>query len=112
VSKVKDRKITVSLAADLAETVDKHVEKHPQETNRSKVVEQALRIWETLHQYGDVQKVLDEAMSLYKKEQERELYRSYYANLSPEARVEAAGWRQIGEETASRRARSVKKAQR
>jgi Arc/MetJ-type ribon-helix-helix transcriptional regulator len=108
-SKVRDRKITVSLAADLADAVDKHVEEHPQETNRSKVIEEALRLWELLHQFGEVQTVLEEAMALYKKERERELYRSYYADLTEEARAEAQGWRQIGEETASRRARAAHK---
>ncbi len=104
--KVKDRKITISLAADLTEAVDKHVQEHPRQTNRSKIIEEALRAWETLHQHGDVAQVLEEAMTLYKKEQERELYRSYYAELSDQARHEAAGWRQIGEETASRMADS------
>jgi Arc/MetJ-type ribon-helix-helix transcriptional regulator len=111
-SKVKDRKITVSLAADLAETVDKHVEQHPQETNRSKVIEEALRLWEILREHGEVQKVLAEAMSLYKKERERELYRSYYADLSQGAKAEAEGWRQVGEEAASRRGGLVQKAKR
>jgi hypothetical protein len=53
--KRKDRKITVSLAADLADRVDEH-----------------------------------------EQDWERELYSSYYANLSEEAKFEAAGWRQIG----------------
>jgi hypothetical protein len=106
--KVKDRKITVSLAADLADSVDKYVEEHPRQTNRSKIFEEALRVWETLHQHGEVQKVLEEALSLYRKEQERELYRSYYAERSDEAKQEASGWRQIGEESASRHAPAVK----
>lgn len=48
---------------------------------------------------GDLQKVLEEAM-------ERELYRSYYANLGEKAKLEAAGWRQIGLSTSVRRDRS------
>jgi metal-responsive CopG/Arc/MetJ family transcriptional regulator len=100
--KTKDRKITVSLASDLAQSVDNYVHAHPDTTNRSKVVESALRWWEVLRQYGDADKVFEDAMQLYKKQQEREAYRSYFANLSDEAKAEAAGWRQIGEETASR----------
>jgi hypothetical protein len=100
--KAKDRKITVSLAADIAQSVDKYVDEHPDATNRSKIVEAALRWWEVLRQYGDAETVFDEAIQLYKKQQERELYRSYYAGLSGEARAEEAGWREVGEETASR----------
>ncbi len=100
--KVKDRKITVSLAADLADAVDKHVRENPTETNRSKVVEEALRVWQTLSHQGDVQEIFEEAMALYKREHERELYRSFYSSLSEDAKNEAAGWRQIGEETGAR----------
>ena len=49
-------------------------------------------------------------MTLYKKEQERELYRSYYADRSEGAKLEAAGWRQIGEESASRQAARINTA--
>jgi metal-responsive CopG/Arc/MetJ family transcriptional regulator len=100
--KTRDRKITVSLAADLAQSVDKYVDEHPDATNRSKIVEAALRWWEELRQYGDAGKVFDEALQLYKKKQERELYRSYYADLSDEAKAEESAWREVGEETASR----------
>lgn len=100
--KAKDRKITVSLAPDIAQSVDSYVHEHPDTTNRSKVIESALRWWEVLRQYGDAEKVFEDAMQLYKEHQEREVYRSYFANLSEEAKAEAAGWRQIGEETASR----------
>jgi hypothetical protein len=101
VGKIKDRKITISLAADVAATVDMHVAEDPGQTNRSKIIEEALRVWETLHQYGDVQKVFEDAINLYKQEQERELYRSYYTDRSEEAKLEAAGWRQVGADSAS-----------
>jgi len=101
--KIKDRKITVSLAADLAESVDTYVEQHSDTINRSKLVEMALGWWNVCRQYGDPGKVFEEAIEIYQKRQERELYRSYFAELSDEAKEEAAGWRQIGEETASRR---------
>ena len=101
--KTKDRKITVSLATDLAQAVDSYVSEHADTTNRSKVIESALRLWEILRQYGDADAVLEDAIELYKKQREREIYRSYFADLSEEAKAEAAGWREIGEETASRR---------
>jgi metal-responsive CopG/Arc/MetJ family transcriptional regulator len=101
--KNNDRKITVSLAYDLAQSVDSYVCERSGTTNRSQVVESALRMWEVLRQYGDAETVLAEAIDLYKKQQEREAYRSYFADLSEESNAEAAAWRQIGEETASRR---------
>jgi hypothetical protein len=58
--------------------------------NRSKIVEEALRVWQTLHQAGDVDKVLEEALRLFRKEQELKVYRSYYAALSNEVKFEAA----------------------
>ena len=100
--KIKDRKITVSLAADLAQSVDDYVKKHADVTNRSKVIESALRWWVTLREYENADEVFEEAVRLYEKHRERELYRSYFATVSDEAKAEAAGWRQIGEETAAR----------
>jgi metal-responsive CopG/Arc/MetJ family transcriptional regulator len=92
----------VSLAEDLAQAVDNYVDEHPGSANRSKVIEAALRWWDTLRQYGDADDVFEEAIELYKKQKERESYRAYYADLTDAAKTEAAGWREIGEETASR----------
>ncbi|MBU6455341.1 MAG: ribbon-helix-helix protein, CopG family [Cyanobacteria bacterium REEB67] len=100
-AKIKDRKITVSLAADLADVIDERVRHAAGNTNRSKIFEEALRAWESLHQHGEVSVVLERALVLYEQEQERELYRAYYADLGDAAKNEAAGWRQIGAESAS-----------
>jgi metal-responsive CopG/Arc/MetJ family transcriptional regulator len=100
-SKLKDRKITVSVREELAAAVDNYVQEQGNATNRSKVIDKAIELWNVLHQHGEPDEILEAALNLYRREQERELYRSYYANLSTEAKEEAAGWRQLGEDTAA-----------
>lgn len=90
-SKTPDRRITVSIAADLADDVDSYVNK-TERTNRSEVVEQALRLWERLSAYDDKEDVLKEALRLYEEQQERELYRAYYAGLTDEERADDSNW--------------------
>jgi len=99
-SKRPDRRITVSLAAELADTVDQYVGQ-TLGTNRSEVVEQALRLWELLAQYPDRDKVLREALGLYEKQQERELYRAYYAELGEPARTEDRDWAELSQDSAA-----------
>ncbi|HEY9871746.1 MAG TPA: ribbon-helix-helix protein, CopG family [Candidatus Obscuribacterales bacterium] len=99
-SKTRDRRITVSVAAELVDKVDEYVSK-TQRTNRSEVFEQALRLWESLAQYPDKDRVLQEAMNLYEKQQERELYRAYYAELSEAARAEDRDWTELSQDSAA-----------
>jgi hypothetical protein len=40
-------------------------------------------------------------MKLYEEHEDRELYRSYYAELSQQARAESAAWTLLAEETAA-----------
>jgi len=40
-------------------------------------------------------------MKLYEEQQECELYRAYFAELSDQSRAEAAGWTKLAEETAA-----------
>ena len=85
--KARDRRFTVSVAADVAERLDYRVRTNAN-ANRSALVEEALRVWETLAEYPDKQKTLNQALELYEKEQEREIYRSYYSELSESAKAE------------------------
>ncbi len=103
-SKMPGRRFTVSVAAELANKIDEHVS-NTDHANRSQVVEEALRLWDCLAEYPDKEDVLSQALRLYESQQERELYRSYYAELSADARAEDAGWRQLGEEVAVKRKR-------
>lgn len=100
-NKIPDRRFTVSVAADLADKIDEYVS-NTDNANRSEVVEQALRLWESLAKYPDKDQVLQEAMSLYEKQQERELYRAYYAELSKRAQAEDAAWSELSKESAAR----------
>ena len=97
-STIRDRRFTVSVAADVADKLDQYVSA-TENANRSAVVEQALRLWETLAEYGDKFAVLQEAMALYHKQQERELYRSYYAELSQAARNEDAALTELSRQS-------------
>ena len=98
--KTRDRRLTVSVAADVADRLDQYV-RDVGNGNRSEVVEQALRLWETLAEYQDKDKVLQEAISLYQKQQERELYRSYYAELGQAAKAEDTQWSELSRESAA-----------
>jgi Arc/MetJ-type ribon-helix-helix transcriptional regulator len=100
-SKIPDRRFTVSVAADLADKVDEYVG-HTDNANRSAVVEEALRLWESLAQYPNKDEVLQEALNLYQKQQERELYRSYYAELSEAAKAEDNAWSELSQESAAK----------
>ncbi len=99
-SKIRDHRFTVSVAADVADRLDQYVSS-TENVNRSEVVEQALRLWETFAEYGDKYTVLQEAMALYKKQQERELYRSYYAELSEAAKREDTDWTELSKKSAA-----------
>ena len=99
-AKTKDRKITASISSTLMDDVDDYV--HTHSTNRSRVIEKGLLMFTTLQTMGDVDEVFEKALRLYQQEQERELYRAYYANLTDEAKAEAAAWRRVGEETAAK----------
>lgn len=100
-TKTRDRRFTVSVAADLADRLDEYVRstgKH----NRSEVVEEALRLWDSLSGLGgEKETVLQEAIALYQRQQERELYRSYYAELSDAAKNEDAAWSELSKESAA-----------
>jgi metal-responsive CopG/Arc/MetJ family transcriptional regulator len=100
-SKIRDRRFTVSVAADVADRLDQYVSS-TKNVNRSEIVEQALRLWETLAEYSDKSTVLQEAVALFKKQQERELYRSYYAELSAAAKEEDRAWSELGQESAGK----------
>jgi metal-responsive CopG/Arc/MetJ family transcriptional regulator len=102
-SKNRDRRISVSLDAKIAQKLDDHVA-HTPDTNRSQEVERAVNAWfsDSLAHYTDKEQVLQEAMKLYEEQQERELYRAYYAELSDEMRSELAAWTEASEETAAR----------
>jgi Arc/MetJ-type ribon-helix-helix transcriptional regulator len=97
-SKIRDRRFTVSVAADVADRLDEYVTQSAN-TNRSEVVEQALRLWDSLAEFRDNSAALHEAIKLYQKQQERELYKSYYANLSDAAKKEDASWSELSKET-------------
>jgi Arc/MetJ-type ribon-helix-helix transcriptional regulator len=99
--KTRDRRFTVSVAADVANRLDEYVTQTVN-TNRSEVVEQALRLWDSLAEFRDNSAALQEAIKLYQKQQERELYRSYYANLSDGAKKEDASWSELSKETAAK----------
>ncbi len=101
-SRIPDRRFTVSVSAELADKLDEYVS-HKEKVTRSGVVEEALRLWESLAQYPDKDQVLKEAMHLYAQQQERELYRSYYAELSDAARAEDQEWTELSQESASQR---------
>jgi hypothetical protein len=100
-NKNRDRRLSICMAADLAAKLDERLAQIPN-TNRSQVVEQAVRIWlwDSLVPYANKEEVLATAMKLYEEQQERELYRAYYADLSETARAEIAGWTRVGEESA------------
>ena len=99
--KARDRRFTVSVAADIAERLDYRVRTNAN-ANRSALVEEALRVWETLAEYPDKQKTLNQALELYEKEQEREIYRSYYSELSESAKAEDDAWSELSAESAER----------
>lgn len=100
-TKTRDRRFTVSVDADLADKLDEYVSKIP-DASRSGVVEQALRLWATLSEFPDKDKVLEEAIRLYEKQQERELYRSYYSELSEAAKAEDKDWSELSEQSANK----------
>src|SRR5271154_3945215 len=100
-TKYPDKRFTVSIAAEVAEAVDGYVATAGN-TNRSVVVEQALELWNRLAKYPNKHEVLETALRLYEEQQEMELYRSYYASLSPQARAEDASWTKLSEQQASR----------
>ena len=79
-----ERRVKVSITVDAAflRAVDKYVVAHPG-TDRSKVVDEALRLW-----YAEQQ---DEAVAAY-----------YHQPLSPEAHAEREAWRQIRAAAAER----------
>jgi Arc/MetJ-type ribon-helix-helix transcriptional regulator len=97
-----DRRFSVCIDADVANKLDEQVAQRTK-ANRSQAVEEALRLWESLSSYPDRQQVFQAAMKLYEEQQERELYRAYYAELGEQAQAEDAAWTQVAEETAARR---------
>jgi Arc/MetJ-type ribon-helix-helix transcriptional regulator len=101
VAKIRDRRFTVSVAADVANRLDEYVSQ-TENTNRSEVVEQALRLWDSLAEFRNNFGALQEALKLYQKQQERELYRSYYANLSDAAKKEDASWSELSKESTAK----------
>lgn len=100
-TKVRDRRFTVSVAEDVADKVDHYVS-HTHKANRSDVVEQALRLWDKLAEFRGREVELEAALELYRKAQERELYRAYYADLSESARKEDSEWSEKSAEMASK----------
>jgi metal-responsive CopG/Arc/MetJ family transcriptional regulator len=99
--KIPDRRITVSVAAELANQVDQYVSTSSR-LNRSQVVEQALRVWEALAPYNYNDEVLQEALSLYEQKQERELYSAYYANVGESSEAEDKTWSQLSADSAAK----------
>jgi Arc/MetJ-type ribon-helix-helix transcriptional regulator len=100
-AKTRDRRFTVSVAADVANRLDEYVSQ-TENANRSEVVEQALRLWEALAEFRDNSAALQEAIKLYQRQQELELYRSYYANLNDAAKKEDASWSELSKEAAAK----------
>jgi metal-responsive CopG/Arc/MetJ family transcriptional regulator len=102
-SKNPDRRISVCIDPEVAKNLDEHVS-HTANTNRSQVVEQAVKVWlsGSLSQYTDKERVFREAMKLYEEQQERELYKAYYAELNDQSRSETAVWTKASEETAAK----------
>jgi Arc/MetJ-type ribon-helix-helix transcriptional regulator len=100
--KTRDRRFTVSVAEDVADKLDEYV-RHTQNANRSEVVEQALRLWDRLAEFRGRESELEEALRLYHKQQERELYRAYYAELSDAAKEEDSAWSELNKESAADR---------
>lgn len=99
-AKTRNRRFTVSVAEDVANKVDEYI-CQAKNTNRSEVVEQALRLWDRLAEFRGRESELEEALRLYQKQQERELYRAYYAELTDAARKEDADWSGLSKESAT-----------
>jgi hypothetical protein len=99
-TKIRTRRFTVSVAADIADRLDEYISSVGS-LNRSEIVEQALRLWETLAEYSDKDRVLREAICLYQKENQREFYKSYYAGLGDSARAEDKGWLELSNQSAA-----------
>jgi metal-responsive CopG/Arc/MetJ family transcriptional regulator len=97
--KTRNRRFTVSVAEDVANKLDEYVSR-TQNANRSEVVEQALRLWDRLAEFRGRESELEEALRLYNKQQERELYRAYYAELSDAAKKEDSAWSELSKESA------------
>jgi hypothetical protein len=97
--KNRDKRFTVSVAAEVAEKLDAYVREN-ENLNRSVVVEHALRLWVRLGDRCKDEAQLEEALRLYEKVQERELYRAYYANLSNKAKQEDSDWAQLSQQSA------------
>jgi metal-responsive CopG/Arc/MetJ family transcriptional regulator len=100
-TKNPDKRFSISIDPEVAKVLDEHVA-HTPDTNRSQVVEQAVKIWlsESLSGYTDKEQVLQAAMKLYEEQQEQELYRAYYAELSDKSRSEIAAWTKGSEDSA------------
>ena len=98
--KNRDKRFTVSVAAEVAEKLDAYV-KENENLNRSVVVEHALRLWVRLGDRCKDETQLEEALKLYERVQERELYRTYYANLSKKAKEEDSDWAQLSRKSAN-----------
>ncbi len=100
-TKTRDRRFTVSVAEDVANKLDEYV-RQTENANRSEVVEQALRLWDSLAEFRDNYGALQEAIQLYQKQQERELYRSYYSELGDAAQKEDSAWSELSKESAAK----------
>ncbi len=100
-TKNPDKRFSVCIDPTVAKVLDEHVA-HTSDTNRSQVVEQAVRVWlsELLSAYTNKEQVLQAAMKLYEEQQEQELYRAYYSELSDRSRSEIAAWTKGSEKAA------------